>query len=234
MFIGWFSHCFLLFPLLVNPIDSYHPLLSIDLCFSIDFSIGVYSFHGIRLVHCSNSLPCIGCGLPKALPVGSMTAMGAMHQNDHFHDQVRWIAWPSVSHGVPRCPTVSHGVPRCPTVSHVWFMDVYGLWGPRWSGKPHWRCPHLVSSLMIHDVQWHIFRKLDEIGRSENMGSSQGSTSSHHSGDHHWSAAQWRLGDGSFGRTCRSNCSMFMPLDKIEKKRIEWQAIVPHRLAELA
>ena len=81
-----------------------------------------------------------------------------------------------------RCPTVSHGVPRCPTVSHVWFMDVYGLWGvPRWSGKPHWRCPHLVSSLMIHDVQWHIFRKLDEIGRSENMGSSQGSTSSHHS-----------------------------------------------------
>ena len=29
-----------------------------------------------------------------------------------------------------RCPTVSHGVPRCPTVSHVWFMDVYGLWGP--------------------------------------------------------------------------------------------------------
>jgi len=78
-----------LFPLLVNPIDSYHPLLSIDLCFSIDFSIGVYSFHGIRLVHCSNSLPCIGCGLPKALPVGAMTAMGAMHQNDHFHDQVR-------------------------------------------------------------------------------------------------------------------------------------------------
>lgn len=50
----------------------------------------------------------------------------------------------------------------------------------------------------------------------------------------HWSAAQWRLGDGSFGRTCRSNCSMFMPLDKIEKKRIEWQAIVPHRLAALA